>query len=80
MPTLSGHQCLLDRFEPLVPYAISAQMLEACDDTVDAAHRVVIARFKQINSASREFLKLFLLHLHHVRRLQFSSISLVTGV
>jgi hypothetical protein len=42
-------------------------MLEACDDTFEATQGILMMKFKQINSASREFLKLFLLHLHHVR-------------
>lgn len=63
-------QILGDRFEPLIPYILSQQLLDRL--TADASMNdgafgtLVLDTFKQVRSTSQSFLRLLLLHLSHV--------------
>lgn len=72
---------LADRFEPLIPYSISHQLLDQLfsetgrgtdtedhDRSTQRFHSILPEKFKQIRATTREFLKIFLLHLNHVLR------------
>lgn len=63
-------QILGDRFEPLIPYILSQQLLDrlAADASMDDAAFIALVRdtFKQVRSTSQSFLSLLLQHLNHV--------------
>ncbi|GLD97641.1 hypothetical protein PINS_up006331 [Pythium insidiosum] len=64
---------LRDRLEPLVPYATTAALLQRLEDGRATNERdeikvleLLIELMKQLDAPTREFLKLFLIHLYHV--------------
>lgn len=67
---------LADKFEPLIPYTISQQLVDELFDAkatgTSAAnarrfHTILTDKFTHVRAITREFLKIFLLHLNHVR-------------
>lgn len=67
---------LADKFEPLIPYTISQQLVDELFDlkmTSDSGanarrfHAVVTKKLTHVRAITREFLQIFLLHLSHVR-------------
>lgn len=68
---------LADKFEALIPYAISQQLVDelfdpkatGADSGANARcfHTILIEKFTHVRAITREFLKIFLLHLNHVR-------------